>query len=285
MFKQTVHTWLYGETELSEIARRLRAVGADGFELCFQNEGMYTPENLEKSDILRVLEDYGLKTPSMTALFTAEMLDLSHPDSSVRKYAMDFTKRCIDITARIGCDRLQITPSRIYSNHGYHTSREDDWSRSVDSIRNLCEYAADSPVMLMIEPINRFRVALVRTIEEALNMIHDIDLPNIHIAADVYHMHMEESRGIAQAIRDANVHLKCLHLGDNTRYPPGYGTIDWKPIIHALRDIGFEGPLAHEPMSIDFSPQRLCNDKEYAEVFDEKLRFGIAYLRSVMQLC
>jgi len=149
----------------------------------------------------------------------------------------------------------------------------------------LGEYAAGRAVMLMIEPINRYRVALVRTVNEALHMIRDIDLPNIHIAADVFHMQMEEPFGIAQALRITGVHAKCVHLGDNTRYPPGLGTIDWKPIILALRDIEYDGPLAHEPMFIDIDTYKMANDEAYAASFDRKLQYGIAYIHDIMQAC
>ena len=41
-------------------------------------------------------------------------------------------------------------------------------------------------------------------------------------------------------------YYKEVHLGDNNRRLPGHGSLDWKVIIRALKDIEYDGFIALE---------------------------------------
>jgi len=55
-----------------------------------------------------------------------------------------------------------------------------------------------------------------------------------------------EEKGAAQAILDAQEHLRYIHLSESDRGTPGMGTVDWDEIFVALRAINFSGGLAME---------------------------------------
>jgi len=279
---QIVHTLLYGQMELAAIAARISAVGADGVDLAIEKDGVNKPERLLKMPIRRILADNGLKVSACTPFYVCEGMDICHTDEKLRSETIEFSKRSIDVVAHAGCDRMLIVPGTVSVNHRYHISREEDWKRGVEALHLLGEYAAGRGVMLMIEPINRYRAALVHTIDEALRMIRDIGLGNIFIVADTFHMQMEEIEGVPVALRKAAYYLQCLHIGDNTRRAPGYGVMDWKTIVAALYDIGYDGPLSLETLYTGFDPDRVCRDPGYMNDMEEQLRFGISFLRETM---
>jgi len=282
IFDQTVHTWLYGQTRIIDIAKRLNAIGADGMDLSIEANGVNSPKRLLDANILQIAMDNGLKVSSSTALYTSKGLDFCYANEQLRQVTIEFSKRCVDVTAHAGCDRMLIVPGIVSVNHRYHTSREKDWQRAVEGIRVMGEYAAAQGIMLLIEPINRYRVALVHTVAEALQMINDIDLPNIHIVADTFHMQMEEMEGLPNALRKGSHHIKCLHIGDNTRRAPGYGVMDWKSIIAVLYDIEYDGPLSYETAFTGFDVKKICKDTDYMHYFERQLNFGFQYLRQIM---
>jgi D-psicose/D-tagatose/L-ribulose 3-epimerase len=283
VFKQIIHTWMFSKHDLKRIMEIISRIGADGLDLTIDS-GIVCPgsEDYLKMPIKSMLNDYGLMIPAITAGYVFEDLDHCHVDQKKRDNAINFTKRCIDVAIHVGCDRILVSPSFVSEKHIYHTNRLEDWKRAVDSLRQAGEYAQSMNVMLLIEPINRYRVSLVRNIAEAMQMIEDIDLPNIHIVPDTFHMQMEEEEGIPRALIHGGEHIKCLHVGDNTRRCPGFGTFDWRSIIGALYDIGFDGPLSYEPVSNDYSGNKVFTNEEYLDYFEGQLSSGINYLRSIM---
>lgn len=283
IFKQVVNAWMYQTPDLEKIARSMVKIGADGIEPALGAFPKITAEDCLKMDVAGMMERYGLSIPCCTISNASMGLDFSHSDSKIRDAAVDHTNRCVEAVAHMGCDRVLITPSCVAMPPTYHISREEDWKRAVESIRRCGEYAAKYNVMLLLEPINHFCVGLVHTVGQACQMIEEIGLDNIHVNPDTFHMLMEEETGMERALHSGGRHVKVLHLGDNTRRAPGFGTMDWRSIIGALCDIGFDGPLSHEPVFTGYDGARMATDPSYVEQFDEELRRGIAYLDAIME--
>jgi len=282
--KQIVHTWMFGDSPLEENTASLARVGADGADLSITYEGRHTTEQaLRKLDIQRIMADSGLKVMAVTPLYMHPDLELCHPDERVRQIAIDFSKAGADIAAQAGCDRMLISPSWISVRHQYYRCYEDDWKQAVDSLRIIAEYAGRQGVSLMIEPINRYRVSLVHTVEEGLRMMREVDMPKVGLVPDIFHMNMEEPLPLAQTLREANGHLLCLHIGDNNRKTPGGGYLDWKPILQAISDMDMEIPLSHEPVFLYFSEQKVAQDQSCRKFFEDHLANGIRHLNAVME--
>lgn len=67
-----------------------------------------------------------------------------------------------------------------------------------------------------------------------------VGLPNVAIQMDIFHANFEEL-GISDAIREAGPLLKHFHFRDSNSLVPGYGTVDWKAVLRALKDINYKG--------------------------------------------
>lgn len=283
-FPQIVHTWMYGDMEFERVAACLGEIGADGADLGMTFSGAKnSPRAWDAVDVKTILERQRLRALCVTPLCNAPELDLSNPDPAMRRIASDFVAAGIALAARAGCDRVMVTPSWFSVKHVAHGSYEDDFKRGADELAKLAEQAALHGVTLLIEPINRFRVALIHTVDDAKRMIAAIGMPNLGIAADTYHMNMEEDRSVASAILKTGTMLGCLHIGENNRKPPGFGSLDWKSILLALCALGFSGPLSHEPVFYGFDERKVAGDAEYRRWFQEMMAHGIGVLRMAME--
>ena len=281
-YPQTVHTWMFGDMPMPRIIDHLRYAGAGGVDLSMPLDGPYSPDSLMRDDYRPLLEDAGLPVLSATPLYFSPETDLSGADPGIRKTAVAFTKRAVDAAAFYGCDRMLVSPSWVSNTHKLDKPYAEHWKYAVESVSEAADYAAAKGVVLMIEPINRYRVSLVHTVDEGLRFIRDAGLDNLALVTDIFHMHMEESGGVINALYDAAPKLKCVHIGDSTRKSPGYGVTDWAGILLALRNAGFEGPLAYETAELYFSEGRVAEDGADASVFALRLKNGIAYLNTLM---
>lgn len=282
--QQIVHAWMYGKRPYTQVFESISRAGASGVDLTVHT-GAAAPSSAEilKEDLQALAGNFGLTIPAVTAGYVSPDLDLSNPDPKLRQVAIDFSKGAIDVTAHVGADRMLVSPSWVSETHTYYRSYEEDWKQAVESVRICGEYASQCGVMLLIEPINRYRTGLVRTVAEGLRMVELVALENVHLVPDTFHMNMEEELGIPRALLACGKHVKCLHIGDTTRRCPGFGMMDWRSIIGALQDIGFDGPLSYEPVSNDYSTARVSADDEAMLYFENQLKHGIAYLNNIME--
>jgi sugar phosphate isomerase/epimerase len=124
-------------------------------------------------------------------------------------------------------------------------SPADDQQVLVDAFGALAEHAAHEGVTIALEPLNRYEDHMVNTLQRATELVRLVGMDSFGVAADTYHMNIEEVDSPASLI-DAADHLVHVQLSDSNRLEPGAGHIDWSALLATLDAIGFERPLAYE---------------------------------------
>lgn len=113
-------------------------------------------------------------------------------------------------------------------------------------LRTLSDYVYAIGIDLYIEPINRYETHFINTLADAARVRRKIkDHPHIKIAADLFHMAIEETH-IADALRQYKDDLGYIHLADSNRRLPGQGMTDFGAVAAALKDGGYDGWLSLE---------------------------------------
>ena len=274
---------MFGSLDIESIFADIKSAGFDGVDLSISDDESYSIKNYEDIDIKLLGERYGLEIPVCSALMKGPTHDLSQKDNTLREGAITYVKKCVDVTVHAGADKLLVMPSRIFHT-SYYDSRDADWNRSVQSLKECGTYALERGVSLLLEPLNRQRVTMVRTMEEGVRMIRDIGLPNIALVPDIYQLAMEEPRGIPATIYRYGPWIKNLHVADSTRQVPGTGAYPWGEIVMALYDVGYQGALSYEPVFKDFDADLVAEDVEYHRAFVQELRAGVRFLDAQMKV-
>ncbi|MGI6169600.1 MAG: TIM barrel protein [Christensenellales bacterium] len=106
----------------------------------------------------------------------------------------------------------------------------------------LCEKLG---VNLVIEAINRYETKIMNTGDSVLEFIRRFDSERVFVHVDTFHMNIEE-RDMADCIRACGSKLGHIHFADSNRHYPGAGHIDFRKVVEALQEIGYEGPCAFE---------------------------------------
>ena len=206
------------------------------------------------------------------------------PDAGCRRAAVDALKHLVDIAAEVGA---QTVAGVIYAGWGYRTGRprtEDEWARSVACTREAAEYAAGAGITLAPEVINRYVTHILNTAEDGVRYCQDVGLENVKVHLDTFHMMIEET-SIPGAIRTCGgKYLGYLHTCENHRGIPGTGMVPWREVFAALREVGYEGPVAIESYAPDFVrvAGNSCIWRRFASSGDEFARLGLRNLRRIM---
>ena len=166
--------------------------------------------------------------------------------------AMTYCKALVDQAAIMGCPRL-IGP--IYSVVGKADAVEPEQQKVefalvVKNLKVLAAYAATKGITLCIEPLNRFETDFLNTTDKGLALIKAVGAKNVVLHLDTFHMNIEE-KNQAAAIIKAGKTLGHFHACGSDRGTPGGDHIDWKPIVAALKKIGYQGDVVIESFTTD----------------------------------
>lgn len=164
--------------------------------------------------------------------------------------------RSIEISAILGSSIVVIHPIHhmVYEGHA-------DEIREINFryFRSLIPYCKEYGVRLAIENMfqkdakRKFIVPDVCSdVEEHIRYIDELDSEYITGCLDVGHVGLIYGQEAQNSIRRLGAdRLSALHICDNDYISDqhqicGFGKIDWKEIMRALRDIGYKGNFTYE---------------------------------------
>jgi D-psicose/D-tagatose/L-ribulose 3-epimerase len=229
--------WMRREP-LEETIGRLARSGYDGLEINGE------PDQYDVGEVRECLQRHGIVLWGAVTLMEHGGRDMVHPDRYVRIGTQRYLEATIQLIADLGGQVLCCTPSTIGKTQPL-AEPGTEWQWCVEGLRAAGDFAGERGVRIAVEPITRFETYLLNRAEQALAMVVDVELPNVGVCLDTYHMHQEEESTV-EAIRAVGPLLFDFHVADSNRRPPGQGAIDWPSILDALGDVGYEGHLTAE---------------------------------------
>lgn len=267
--KYAYNTLVYAGEDIEHGIRRLARFGYDGVE--FVGE----PEHMDAGRIRALLDENGIAASSICAIYTPER-DLVSSKAEIRRNAVRYLKSCVDFAAQIGAQGISVTPTANMKIHA-EADPATEWKWAIESLREAGSYAGEHGVRLAVEAWNRYENYLINRLEQSLDLVTDVGLPNVGCMGDTYHMNIEEA-SIADAFRSVGDKLFYVHFADSNRAAPGRGHIDFKPIAKALTDIGYNGYISMEllpPFADPFGGVRM------EAFYDQYSQESIDYLKAL----
>jgi sugar phosphate isomerase/epimerase len=253
----------YGE-DLAKSVDRVARYGYDAIEIVGE------PEQIDARRVARLTRDAGIGVSSICSIYTPER-DLVHPDESVRRDALAYVRSVADFAAEMDCPTIIVHPTACMKTAAL-ADPEQEWAWAVEGVRAAGEYAATVGVSLSLECWNRYETYFMNRLEQAIELWEATGLQNGGVQGDTFHMNLEEE-DIAEAYRAAGPHLQHVHLADSNRAAPGAGHIDFRPIMQALVDVGYDGYLSFEllpPFADPFAAMRAGGQEAFFDRYTEQ---------------
>ena len=158
--------------------------------------------------------------------------------------AVSETKSSIDVAAEMGAPFVTVA----VAVHDAVTAANvaECSSIAVDALRRMCDYAKPKGVKLVFEATNHLEMGkFVNTAANHKRLIERTGQDNIGIQLDWFHANFEEL-GPYEAVMDAQPLLWHMHFRDSNSLTPGYGTVDFKAVIRAIKKTGHTGSCTIE---------------------------------------
>jgi sugar phosphate isomerase/epimerase len=199
-------------------------------------------------------------------LAQTEGLHLTHPDPGVRARTAIYLRQLVDFAADLG-GRFMVVGSPKQRSLAPGVSPEQGAAWASDCFAGAVAQASERGVTICLEPLSPAETNFINTAREAIALVERSQSPHFKIILDVKAM-CSENRPIPDIIRASHPHFAYFHANDRNLKGPGFGEVDFQPIVQALREVGYDGYVSVEVF--DFA--------EGAEAIAER---SLTYLRQV----
>lgn len=208
----------------------------------------------QRRTIVQLAEKYGLEIAGIHwVLVGPEGLHITSPDAETRKRTVQYLRDLV----RFGCDiggRVMVIGSPKQRNILPGVDPHDAWTWFAEAMREAASVPGAETFQICIEPLLSESTNFITKAAEAREMVDCVGLPNVGVILDVNSMSHEEE-DLPAAIRATKGYLRHFHANDPCQRGPGWGEVDFRPILRALLDIGYEGYVSVEVF--DFTPDPL----------------------------
>ncbi len=223
-----------------ELAAKL---GFDAVEIFPPN-----PEAISPDVVLPLLEKHKLELAAVGTGggWAAYKWHFTHADPDIRAKARGFAKSIVEAAAKLGA------PVIVGSMQGKiegDVTREQALVWLTEALEELAALAHSHGQKLFFEPLNRYETNMFNRLADTVDFLKSLRARNITILADMFHMNIEEA-SIADSLRAAGPMIGHFHFADSNRRAIGWGHTDVAPVVQALSDIGYQGYISGEALSI-----------------------------------
>lgn len=231
---------LLGEVGFESVAITLDAGELDPYQVAseFRRTALAVRTRLERHGMRCVVETGARFLLNPRKKHDPTLLD---PDPARRGIRRDFLCRAIDAAALLDAPLVSLWSGALPDLAPENVA----WERLISELALVLDYAEKANIDLAFEPEPGMFVDGNARFAELLRRLPH---PRLKMTMDVGHVHCTESGTIAEHIhawgpRIINVHIEDMNRGVHEHLPFGQGTMDFPPVIQALRDVGYQGGL------------------------------------------
>lgn len=250
--------------DLPAACRKAKELGFDGIEIFPPG-----PDAVDRKELAGLLQGSGLALAAVGtgAGWVKHRLALTSPDGAIRTKARAFIRSIIDFAGPFGAPAII---GSMQGRHGEGVDAPTAMAWLAEGLEELGEHAAQYGVPLLYEPLNRYETNLITTVEGGVSYLRTLKTKNVKLLCDLFHMNIEEA-DLAAALRAGGDYVGHVHFVDSNRRPAGFGHMEYAPIAHALRDIGYAGFASAEAFPY---PDSEAAAKQTIETFRRLFRSG-----------
>ncbi len=255
----------FGHTPWASVCRTLAGAGYAGVEIApfTMADDVRLISAHRRAEIKRIARDAGLEIVGLHFLLVKpEGWHVAHPDKAVRRatcgYLCDLAEFCADLGAGV---MVFGSPKQRGTNAGATPSQAWEWAK--ETIAELLPTLADCDVVLCMEPLaptdpyGDKATDFLNTAADARRFMNELDHTNVRLILDVRSM-CSENRPIPEIIRENADQLAHFHANDVNDGAPGFGDVDFRPILQELREIRYSGYVSLEPFRLELDAETVA---------------------------
>jgi sugar phosphate isomerase/epimerase len=195
------------------------------------------PKRFDTALFARQVRRFGLEVAAVGTgpVVSDDRLTFTAPDEEIRVAAIRRAMDMVEFASLFGC---QVNIGKLRGEIRKECP-EESWNRMREGFEQVCVHARRCGVLVTLEPQNRSVINNLNTTREGIAFVREMNLPNLMLMADIYHMHLED-QSLAVGLIEASKWLRHIHFADSNRRAPGRGSLHFAEIVRILKALCYD---------------------------------------------
>jgi len=261
------------DLSFEEQCRYASALGYQALEIApfTLSDSPHEISQTRRRELRSIAEDAGLSICGLHwLLVTPKGLSITTSDSAVRQKTRDVMLGLIDLCADLGGKILvHGSPQQRMVDPG--ESLEETWRKMRDLFAEIAPRAGERKVYYCIEALTPNETNTITSMEEAVQLVRDVDHPAFQTMIDTKATATNESVPVEQVVERwlPTGMVRHIHFNDRNRRSPGQGEDRFTAVLQVLRRQNYDGYISMEPF--DYHPDGRGS-----------ATFAVAYVRGIL---
>ncbi len=240
--------------QFEKIVSKLHDMGFDGVEPLSVPERMSDMRAMHESCVshqMKVPMVAGVSGRYGQVIGTYPDKDPTSVNEKQRETAVEYNQKSADVAVIFDSKYVQISLGSLEEQDTSQKGIEKAFNNLANVLARSARYAKERGVSIIFEPQCRFEgyYGVNSTVKQSLKLLEKVGQENIYLMLDTFHSNIEEV-SLVDALEEARSLLRHVHVADNQRLPPGYGSLDFRSILMQLKQSQYDNFLGMECMPI-----------------------------------
>ena len=183
---------------------------------------------------------------------------LTSPEAAVRRKTADYFGHLARLCAELGGKVMVLgSPQQRNLLPGVSPPQAMDYAAEV--LGAALPALEENDVVLAVEPLGPLEGNFLVTTDEAIDLVGRLGSPHVRLHLDCKAM-ATESTPIPELIGRHHALLAHFHANDANRQGPGFGQLDFVPILAALGQVDYRGWVSVEVFDYTPGVERLARE-------------------------
>ena len=261
---------------------------AGKFEIASQIEGLSGLELVYPFDFIdlgltrSLLAQHNLQVSTVNVNIKAEAKfhhgALTSRDPGIRREAVEYMQRGMDIAVQMGCNMITMCPLADGYDYSFEIDHQQAWGWFVDGVGKAASYRPDVRISLEYKQSEPRHKVILPNAGTSLAACLQVGLPNVGVTMDMGHaLYAGESTTQAASLLAQAGKLFLVHVNDNYRnwdwdmIPGSVNPWDMVELMLYLDEIGYLSWLTSDVAPFRLDPVKTCSATYRSLVWAEKL--------------
>jgi sugar phosphate isomerase/epimerase len=224
-----------------------------------------------RAEVRRQADAAGLQVTGLHWLLAkTEGFYLTSPERAVRRktadYFIELARLCVDLGGQV---MVLGSPQQRNLLPGVTLQQATECAAEV--LEAVVPALEQTDVVLALEPLGPAETTFLVTTDQAVELVERMGSPQVRLHLDCKAM-ATEAAPIPALIRRHHAMLAHFHVNDANRQGPGFGDLDFLPILQALGEVDYRGWVSVEVFDYTPGVERLARESvEYLQSCLEQL--------------
>lgn len=244
---------------LEHAFRDAHELGYDGLELWGGRPHAFAPD-LKAGGIRQVkalARVYQMPIIGYTPETNGYPYNMMLGDERMRRESLDMIKLAMEMAKEMDAGFTMISAAHA----GYLTGPDAIWQRLADNLRELCDFAEDIGIDLLLEPLTPYESNVVCNANDVLRALSLVPSARLYSMVDICAPFVQ-GEPVMSYFDKLGDKLRHLHIIDSdgasdSHYIPGEGKMPLRELMRDITDRGYDGYCTIELVTMYMNEPRL----------------------------